>query len=347
MDLVLGLLLNLKTREPLFTQDMQSSQDTDHHIQHIHTTHDSNNKDDEHTDNDNVDTIPTTDPVFSKISKINGFINDMNADQLRQRLQLLDLEVSGSMESCRRRLKSHYKSEAMTKVLKKTKTYYYDIVCVVDFEATCDKQPNDQLIQEIIEFPAVLVDIKRKQIVSTFHEFVRPKSTEKLSQFCTDLTGICQSVVDKSDPFSQVLDKFEKWLHSFVAENDIKSYALATDGAWDMSHFFAQSLSLDQMLTHLGMEFNGRQHSGRDDALNIANLLIRMTIDGANPTINQRISWHNSKRKRWEKMRCGFVRVFDNKPSDGHNVSDSEESNSESNSEVIDEKLAEEQVVKN
>jgi len=46
------------------------------------------------------------------------------------------------------------------------------------------------------------------------------------------------------------------------------------------------------MLTHLGMEFQGRKHCGYDDAINISNILIRMIIDGANPVINERISWH-------------------------------------------------------
>lgn len=46
------------------------------------------------------------------------------------------------------------------------------------------------------------------------------------------------------------------------------------------------------MLSHLGMEFQGRRHSGYDDALNIANVLLRMLSDGANPVVNERLSWH-------------------------------------------------------
>jgi len=291
----------------------------------------------------------------------------MNADQLRQRLQQLSLEESGSMDSCRRRLKSHYRNEAMSKVYKRTVTYHYDMICIVDFEATCDSQTNPQPIQEIIEFPAIMVDVKQKQIVSTFHEFVKPKCTEKLSDFCVDLTAISQEVVDKSDTFAHVLDKFENWFHGFIDDNDVKSFALATDGPCDMSHFFAQTcklydipypsyakrwinirklfvsqyknykLSLDEMLTHLGMQFKGRQHSGYDDALNIANLLIRMIIDGANPVINERISWHHSERKCLADLRCGFVRVFYNKSSDGLNLSDSDDSISEAISEELNE----------
>ena len=76
--------------------------------------------------------------------------------------------ISGSMDSCRRRLKSHYRNQAMSKVYKRTVTYHYDMICIVDFEATCDSATNPQPIQEIIEFPAIMVDVKRKQIVFLF-----------------------------------------------------------------------------------------------------------------------------------------------------------------------------------
>lgn len=45
----------------------------------------------------------------------------------------------------------------------------YDIICVIDFEATCDnyagRKPPRETIQEIIEFPAFVVDVKSKSIV--------------------------------------------------------------------------------------------------------------------------------------------------------------------------------------
>jgi inhibitor of KinA sporulation pathway (predicted exonuclease) len=55
----------------------------------------------------------------------------------------------------------------MSKIFKKNITYYYDIICIVDFEATCHKEQDQHkdFVQEIIEFPALLVDVKQKQIV--------------------------------------------------------------------------------------------------------------------------------------------------------------------------------------
>ena len=40
------------------------------------------------------------------------------------------------------------------------------------------------------------------------------------------------------------------------------------------------------MLQHLGLKFEGRPHSGIDDARNITRILIELIKDGADATIN-------------------------------------------------------------
>lgn len=50
------------------------------------------------------------------------------------------------------------------------------------------------------------------------------------------------------------------------------------------------------MLEHLGMTFEGRAHSGLDDAKNIAQLLLRMIKDGADINVNERISATSMKK---------------------------------------------------
>jgi hypothetical protein len=43
-----------------------------------------------------------------------------------------------------------------------------EFLVVIDFEATCDQdRPPGTYVQEIIEFPAVLVDIGKQEIVSS------------------------------------------------------------------------------------------------------------------------------------------------------------------------------------
>ena len=54
------------------------------------------------------------------------------------------------------------------------------------------KRPNYP--HEIIEFPAVLVDLTTGERVATFHSFVRPRINPILSDFCKKLTGISQEL---------------------------------------------------------------------------------------------------------------------------------------------------------
>lgn len=43
---------------------------------------------------------------------------------------------------------------------------YYDYICVVDFEATCEEGNPPEFIHEIIEFPIVLLNTRTLEIVS-------------------------------------------------------------------------------------------------------------------------------------------------------------------------------------
>jgi len=63
---------------------------------------------------------------------------------------------------------------------------------VLDFEATCGESgfPKDRM--EIIEFPTIVYDLQEKKEVGTFHEYVKPVIQPRLTEFCTQLTGITQ-----------------------------------------------------------------------------------------------------------------------------------------------------------
>ena len=315
--------------------------------------------------------------IIGKISKLNGAVNLLPLSSLQTNLQELGVETHGSLDSCRRRLKYHLRNKAVSTVSNKEimNNYCYDCICVVDFEATCEREVHQDSViarklatveandispaapstQEIIEFPAFLVDVKKREIVSTFHSYVKPCKARNLSSFCTELTGITQSEVDAAPSFTEVIDNFEDWLYASMQRHSCASFAFASDGSWDFAHFFANSCqvndipfpgyakrwinirkvfsshykmhssSLTHMLSHLGMEFEGRKHSGFDDSKNIARVLIRMLLDGAHPVINERISWHSLERSSWPGMRAGVLRVFCNKSSNGLNLSDSEE----------------------
>ena len=52
---------------------------------------------------------------------------------------------------------------------------------------------------------------------------------------------------------------------------------------------FQTILTLEIILENLGMRFEGRPHSGIDDARNIAKILVKMIHDGLDPKVNDDI----------------------------------------------------------
>ncbi len=73
-------------------------------------------------------------------------------------------------------------------------TQEIDYLAVTDFESTCD-QPVNLQPAEIIEFPAVLVNLNMQKLEGSFRTYVRPDCHPQLSQFCKLLTGIQQAEV--------------------------------------------------------------------------------------------------------------------------------------------------------
>lgn len=67
----------------------------------------------------------------------------------------------------RKRLKNFYKRKKLTAANVKEGLVgtQFDYLVVIDYEATCQDN-NEHFVHEIIEFPAVLVDVQRKEIVS-------------------------------------------------------------------------------------------------------------------------------------------------------------------------------------
>jgi len=173
---------------------------------------------------------------------------------------------------------------------------------VMDFEATCELDDRKWL-NEIIEFPAVLLDAATLDTVAEFREFVRPTERPQLSAFCSDLTGIQQADVDSADTLACVLARFGKWL----ASSCVTGAALpVTCGDWDLQQMLRKETGrkrleypstlriwcnikvsffqatgqkaggMKGMLDVLGLPLVGRHHSGIDDARNIARILVEL-----------------------------------------------------------------------
>lgn len=258
-----------------------------------------------------------SDPVFKKISQKNGEINKLEYHEMCKLGKKLNLCVRGSCEVLRKRLKSHYQTLLLNEANVNSTRYYYPYYVVIDFEATCEeKRSRSGHMHEIIEFPAVLIDAEALNIKDTFHEYVKPFKNNILSEYCKELTGISQEQIDAAALFPEVLNRFRMWMDKHRLNGQ---YAIVTDGPWDMGRFLYTQIkvsglsypkfakrwvnikkifsnfydqrkpSLDVMLSKLNFVFEGRPHSGIDDAKNISRVLIQMLKDGASIRVNERI----------------------------------------------------------
>ncbi|XP_074485837.1 ERI1 exoribonuclease 2 [Sebastes fasciatus] len=93
----------------------------------------------------------------------------------------------------------------------------FSYLIVIDFESTCWREKN-HYSQEIIEFPAVLLNTSTGEIESEFHTYVQPQEHPVLSEFCTELTGITQMQVEAGIPLRICLSRFSRWLQNLQLE---------------------------------------------------------------------------------------------------------------------------------
>jgi len=201
----------------------------------------------------------------------------------------------------------------------------FDFYAVLDFECTCERN-NRSFKNEIIEFPVVFLNARTLEVEMEFRRYVRPTEKPSLSKFCTELTGIEQSSVDKAATLDVVLLEFDQFLrqHGLVSAKAgveaSRSFVITTDGPWDVlsflrkecqrkglplqtywdnfvdvRHWFAawfnvRRCGIKKMLEQCGLVFQGREHSGIDDARNIARIAAEMIRAGC-PLISE--SWKN------------------------------------------------------
>ncbi|KHJ47445.1 exonuclease [Trichuris suis] len=217
------------------------------------------------------------------------------------------------MKQRKRPLENSEESELLRrgkKVIRSTKDVLYDYYCVIDFECTCEEHADIRTYpHEIIEFPAILIDARTRLEVAEFHSYCRPVQNARLSRFCESLTGIHQETVDKAPLFEDVVNDFQAWLARNVDDLN-KNVAFVVDGPTDFGRFLQYQYSLINqeipdrfhqwidiriafqrsvkatrphlmsMLKKIGESFEGRRHSGMDDARNIAKIAVWLLEHG-------------------------------------------------------------------
>lgn len=256
--------------------------------------------------------------LYHQLAGLNGEVNGLKIEEVQKRLEELGLTKTGVKDILCKRLKSHLRLECIAKdpsapwELRNqcdANPYHLDYLCVLDFEATCEEPNPPDYIHEIIEFPVILLNLRTLQVDNEFHSFCRPLLQPLLSDFCERLTGISQAKVDRSATFVEVLQLFDKWLEDHELGSKYK-FALATDCPWDIkeclfpqcvlsqttfppyatkwldvrkmfsSFYRVRSGNISGMLESLGLQFQGREHSGIDDAKNISRVLVQLIKDG-------------------------------------------------------------------
>ncbi|XP_005895628.2 ERI1 exoribonuclease 2 isoform X1 [Bos mutus] len=124
----------------------------------------------------------------------------------------------------------------------------FDYLIIIDFESTCWNDGKRHRSQEIIEFPAVLLNTSTGEIESEFHAYVQPQEHPILSEFCMELTGIKQAQVDEGVPLKICLSQFCKWIQkiqqqkkiifattvSDISTSEVKLCAFVTWSDWDL-----------------------------------------------------------------------------------------------------------------
>lgn len=202
----------------------------------------------------------------------------------------------------------------------------FDFYAVIDFECTCERGVR-AFKHEIIEFPVVFLNARTLEVEMEFRRYVKPTEKPELSTFCKELTGIEQASIESADTLDNVLLEFEQFLRNhglLSAKGDTsgaaRSFAIVTDGPWDVlaflrkecqrknisilpywnqfvdvRHWFAAGFGVrrcgvSKMLELCGLKFQGREHSGIDDARNIARITAEMIRAGC-PLVCE--SWDN------------------------------------------------------
>lgn len=149
---------------------------------------------------------------------------------------------------------------------------------------------------EIIEVGAVIVSADTFAVIGEYQSFVQPHRNPRLTHFCMELTSIRQHDVDSAPAFPEMVQSFKSWLYSYSnfvfcswgdydrqqlqqdcnyhrIPNPISAQHMNAKRRFSETQGIAKKLGLAQAVAAAGMQFQGTQHRGIDDARNIARLL--------------------------------------------------------------------------
>jgi inhibitor of KinA sporulation pathway (predicted exonuclease) len=187
----------------------------------------------------------------------------------------------------------------------------FKTITVIDLEATCwDDDEYQKKHSEIIEIGLAVINIKEEQIKQVKSIYVIPEklinerksgvSTYKaISDYCINLTGITESKLLKQGktlkaasaeimkhyPYSKTWMSWGYYDKSFLEKECIRKHVTFPFSKY--THMNASLLyslinknkkgtGLKKAMDKLGIPFDGKQHSGKDDAYNTAKVIYKL-----------------------------------------------------------------------
>lgn len=177
---------------------------------------------------------------------------------------------------------------------------YRRLICY-DLEMCCwsRKEGKGSTTGEIIEIGVAAVNLQDGVITDRSQYYVRPEKDD-ISEYCTNLTGITQKLLDKQGvPLADAINSMRgKYGHHSVygawGRDDRVLQAECEDKGIDMPFYEHLNLStlfrlqnrmrrkrfgMRKSMEMAGLDFDGTQHSGFDDAYNLARLTLTMFGD--------------------------------------------------------------------
>jgi inhibitor of KinA sporulation pathway (predicted exonuclease) len=174
---------------------------------------------------------------------------------------------------------------------------------VVDVESTCWKgSPPPGEVSEIIEVGIALVgtcrENRRGEVIDFGSYLVKPAHSV-VSEFCTSLTGITQTMVDSlGEPFIDVCQDFMQRFKSHqrvwtsrgdydrtMFESEVQRWYttypfskthINLKSLFALQRGFNKEVGMSEALSYEGLKLAGQHHRGGDDAKNIAKLVDRI-----------------------------------------------------------------------
>lgn len=174
----------------------------------------------------------------------------------------------------------------------------YSRVNCFDMEMCCWNDDENRDVGEIISIGIVELCLLTGKTLREAHYYVKP-DLDQVSQFCTDLTGITQSMVNKQGrPLGKVLDIIRKNFGSkrtYVAWGCDPEYLATECGHKGLESPIATSLnaallymtkmrhnggrvSMRRAMEASGLEFEGQQHNALVDAKNLSKLIVTKSL---------------------------------------------------------------------